>query len=735
MLYRFGLWIYVHRWTVLLVWVLTILGAAGIAPRVTGALAAGGFVSPHMESQRAAEAIVQRFGFFPSALLVVFTPRERRADDPQTLDAIDAALRRVRALEEVAWVVSPSENPRQLSADETTAYAVIGLRSAPEEFRLLLPRIEGALGPPDLDRIVTGAPVFYDDIQAVTERDLRRAEVLSLPLAAAALLVVFGSVVAAGLPLIVGGAGVVVALAAMVLISGLTFLSIFSLNLVTMLGLALGIDYSLFLVGRFREELGGGRAVAESVAVAVSTAGRAVLFSGATVFVGLLALVTFPFLALRSLGVAGSLVVVTSVVAALTLLPAILALVGSGVDRWPVIRPRPGRSVIWSWVATRVMAHPLRVLVPVLAALLILGLPFLRVQFGAPDASILPGDVPSRRAADVLREKFGAGELSPIALVLLRDGAMLSPERLGQLYDFAQAVRGDPAVTAVESPMSLDPRLTREQYQLIYAQPDRITDPYAEAAVRQLVRDGVVLMRITSRGGQTSVESKELVRRLRAMPPPSGMEVLVGGGTAAVMDYSSGLYEHFPGAALLITFSTLVLLLVLFRSLVLPIKAIIMNVLSITASFGALVVVFQEGLLAGPLGFEPLGFVEASLPILMFCVLFGVSMDYEVFLLSRIMEAYQKSGDNEASVAQGLERSGAMITSAAAIIVLIAGSFVSADIILIKALGFGTAVAVFLDATLVRALLVPATMRLLGAWNWWAPAPVVRLLARGWPPP
>jgi RND superfamily putative drug exporter len=309
---------------------------------------------------------------------------------------------------------------------------------------------------------------------------------------------------------------------------------------------------------------------------------------------------------------------------------------------------------------------------------------------------------------------------------------MLSPARIPHLFEYVTAIGSDPAVAVVQSPVSLDPRLTLPQYQLLYGLPGRIPDPFAEMAVNQMVRDGVVLMRIISKGSQTSAESRELVQRLRALAPPPGMQVLVGGGTAASMDYSNSLYEHFPRAVAFIALSTFMLLLILFRSVVLPIKAIVMNVLSITASFGALVIVFQEGWLAGPLGFEPAGFIEASLPILMFCVLFGVSMDYEVFLLSRVMEAYRESGDNEASVAIGLEQSGGMITSAAAIIVVVAGSFVSADIVLIKALGLGTAIAVLLDATLVRALLVPATMRLLGDWNWWAPAPVTHLLSRVW---
>jgi len=714
----------------LVVWAVLLLIALPIAPRVVSALAPGGFSSPGMESQRVSDVIAARFGYFPSSLIVLFTSSEIRNDDPRFLAALEAGLAEVRTLNVVASVVSPRDNPAQLSADGTTAYVLIGLRPAAEEFRSVLPRVQAALRPTELEQIVTGAPVFYDDIQAVTERDLRRAEAVSLPVAAVALLLVFGSVVAAFLPGLVGGAAVLITLAVMTLLSQVAFISIFSLNMVTMLGLGLGIDYALFIVSRFREELRAGREVPEATAQALATAGQSVLFSGATVFVGLLALIGFPYLALRSLGIAGALVVAISVIAALALLPLLLLFVGRDIDRWRILRAPTVPNSTWGRIAETVMAHPVRVLVPALAVLLLLGFPFLSARFGAPDVSILPHDVPSRRGSDLLRDKFSEGELTPTVILLTAEGSMLTQERVGAIYDFIHRVAAQPGVQRVDSAFSLDPRLTREQYQLLYARPDRIPDPFAEAAVQQTIRDGVAILRVAGEHGQTTEQTQALVRRLRSMSPPPGMELLVGGGAAGALDYVDGLYEHFPRAVLFIAITSFLLLLALFGSVVLPLKAIAMNALSITASFGALVVVFQDGFLSGLLGFQPLGYVEASLPILMFCVLFGLSMDYEVFLLSRVMEAYQESGDNRASVAHGLQQSGAVITSAAAIIVVVAGSFVAADVILIKALGFGTALAVLLDATLVRALLVPATMRLLGDWNWWAPAPLRRILPR-----
>jgi RND superfamily putative drug exporter len=589
----------------------------------------------------------------------------------------------------------------------------------------------------------------------VTERDLRRAELLSIPAAAIALVLVFGSIVAGAVPGLVGGTAVAVTLALMVLLSQVFELSIFSLNLATMLGLGLGIDYSLFVVSRFREESAQGASVERAVAWSIATAGRAVLFSGATVMIGLLALLTFDITALRSMGIAGALVVGISILAALTLLPALLGVLGPRIDALTIgplaasaTRARPGQSArvgfggvrglstengFWTRLARLVMARPVHVLVPLLVLLIGLGLPFLRVEFGAPDASILPTDVQSRRGFDLLRTHWGDGELSPVLLVFqTTDGSSpLQADHIAGLADFIRRVQADPDVARVESVVSLDPRITPEQYALIYADPNRIPDAYGQAAARATVRQDTLVANVTSRFGQTDKRAKDLVRAIRATPPPAGLRLLVGGGTAGVIDYADRLYDQFPRAAIIIVLAIYLVLLRTFGSVVIPIKAVAMNALSILASYGALVVIFQEGALSDLLHFQPLGFVEASLPIVMFCVLFGLSMDYEVFLLSRIQEAHLNGADNATSVAWGLEKSGRIITSAAAIVVLVSLSFVAADIVLIKALGLGTAIAVFLDATLVRALLVPATMRLLGEWNWWAPGWLRRFVRSG----
>ncbi|HVL54200.1 MAG TPA: MMPL family transporter, partial [Vitreimonas sp.] len=517
-----------------------------------------------------------------------------------------------------------------------------------------------------------------------------------------------------------------------------TPMSIFVLSLATLLGLGLGVDYSLLMTSRFREELAvrtGPDRVARSVHATVATAGRAVFFSGLTVLLGLLGLVLFEFMILRSIGIAGAIVVGLAVAAALTLLPALLTLVGTRIDRLRVRRVQvhsdgEGR---WARVARSVMRRPVAVLVPTLALLVLLGTPFLHVRFNAPDASILPASVPSRASFDRLVEQFGEGPFAPLTIAVRTPGPAVDAQNVAKLFDYSRRLAADPRVTRVDSLVDVDPRLRLEQYQLLYSAPSGPPDRFVQAAVGATTRGDLTAFTVYTPYGPNRDEARGLVADLRdaggRLAPPNGVSVLVGGGAAEVSDVVDRIAADFPRTALFILVSTYLVLFLLLRSVVLPAKALLMNTLSIAASFGALVWIFQDGNLSALLGFQPLGFVETTQPVILFCVLFGLSMDYEVFLLSRMKEVWDRTGDNTEAVARGLERSGRIVTSAALIVVVVAGSFAFADIVLIKALGIGVAIAVALDATVVRALLVPATMRLLGRWNWWMPAALERIVA------
>jgi RND superfamily putative drug exporter len=737
---RLGVFVVRHPRAIIAAWAVLIAAALPFAPRAAGALSAGGFSLDDLPSARARHLLEQELGLAPSALVIVVHSDQLQAGTPAFESAAATATAGVATADHVTGVVSHLTNERQVSADHHTVFDVALLDLAPDDSPKAVPGIQARLASaPGVTVGLAGGPAFYGDVQNVSESDLRRSEVISLPLAGLALLLVFGSVIAAAVPLAVGGAAVIVALALIFVVASLTPMSIFVLNLATLLGLGLGVDYSLLMTSRFREELAarsGDDRVAEAVRATVSTAGRAVFFSGLTVLLGLLGLVLFEFMILRSVGIAGAIVVALAVASALTLLPSLLVLIGDRIDALRVRRVtvKPEGAGAWASIARWVMRRPVAVLVPTLAFLLVLGIPFLHVRFNAPDASILPSSVPSRATFDRLVDDFGEGAFAPMSLAIRTTGPAVDPANVAKLYDYSRRLAADPRVTRVEGIVDVDPRLDLAQYQLLYSNPTGPPDRFFRETLAATTRGDLTAMTIYTPYGPNRDDARQLVAELRdpssPLAPPAGLTVGVAGGAAEVADVVGRIGADFPRTALFIVLTTYVVLFLLLRSVVLPAKALVMNSLSIVASFGALVWIFQDGNLSKLLDFQPLGFVETSQPVILFCVLFGLSMDYEVFLLTRMKEVWDRTGDNVEAVAAGLERSGRIVTSAALIVVVVAGSFAFADIVLIKALGLGMALAVALDATVVRALLVPATMRLLGRWNWWIPARLERFVAR-----
>ena len=720
-------------------WVGLIGLSVPFALQAPGSLSAGGFISDDLESARAKALLETEIGVAQAAVVVVVHSDALRAGEPAFEAAAAAAVADVPRAAYVRIVLSHLLSTRQVSVDGHTAFDVVLLDLPADDSPKALPGLRAALHEvPGLEVGLSGGPAFYGDVQAVSEADLRRSEIISLPLAALALLLVFGSVVAAAVPLVVGGTAVVVALAAIFFITGLTPMSIFVLNLATLLGLGLGVDYSLLITSRFREEFaargGGPGAIEDAIGATARTAGRAVFFSGVTVLLGLLGLVLFGFMILRSVGIAGAVVVALAMAAAMTLLPATLAIAAPHLERLRVRRVRPASAEEgrWSRLAWWVMRRPIVVLVPTLGLLLLLGTPFLHVRFNAPDARILPESAPSRAAFDLLAAEFGPGPFAGIELAIRTDGPATDPGNLGLLYRYSRKLAADPRIEHVDGLVDIDPRLTLGQYAVLYAPTGGPPDRFVAEVLHATTQGDLTAFTLITPYGPNEASARELVRDLRApigpLTPPAGLTVLVGGGAADVEDVVTGIAAEFPRSAIFILITTYVVLLLLLRSVILPLKALAMNALSITASFGALVWIFQDGNLSMLFGTRPLGFVETTQPVILFCVLFGLSMDYEVFLLTRMRETWDATHDNPSAVAHGLERSGRIVTSAALIVIVVAGSFAFADIVLIKALGVGIAIAVALDATVVRALLVPATMRLLGRWNWWLPRIVERRL-------
>jgi RND superfamily putative drug exporter len=748
---RWGAFVYRHRRPVVLVAIVVAVVLGAFATRASSGLSSGGWLDPNSESARVADHMATDFGAGRSSIVVLFrSTTNRDAASTGFQDAIATSLAGLRGDPDVSGIVgyAQTQDRRFITAAGDAAYAVVQLTATDEESVALVDGIQARIvPPPGYTATLTGYGPITKDSAAQSEKDLQRAESASLPFAALILVFVFASLVAASMPLLVAGLAITSTLGLIYFVSQQVQMSVYVLNIATMLGLALAIDYSLFIVSRFREELARGRTVGESVEKAVATSGKAVAFSGFAVAIGLSGLLLFPATAISSIGVAGALVVLSTLFFALTFLPAVLGMLGHRVNalsvaglfgRLGVRRARvgPGR---WERVANGVMRRPIAVLVAVLLLLFVLGSPFFRLTQGVPDAAVYPAGLPSRDAYVALQREFPAGETTPIQVLAEVHGDPTSPANALALAQYSAALGSEPSVVRVEGAYALiDPAtgapLSADQVARLYAMPAGQRSPRVAAAIgalqRAYVKGTTVRFDVISSLDPALPASTSLTPTIRSLPVGNGISTQVGGLAAAGHDFLAGQGDRMPYAIGMTLVVSAFVLFLLFGSLAIPIKAVVMTLLSISASFGALVWIFQDGNLADVLHFQPLGYTIAGNPIIMFSVIFGLSMDYEVLLLSRIQEAYRRTGDNAASVAEGLARTAGVITGAALIMVSVFSAFALADIITIKTIGVGMAIAVLVDATIIRVLLVPATMRLLGTWNWWAPGPLKRFADR-----
>ena len=681
-----------------------------------------GFGEQDTEAQRAFE-ILEEEGVLNQAIVIpVFSHDTLTVHDPAYEARAQTVLSALEQYPGVARIDSyfSNRNENLVSPDGHTTYALVGLDIPLDEVLDEVPKMRAVLPKVDLDVWLTGGSAIFSDINEYTGEDLRRAEFITFPLVALALLVIFRTVVSVAAPLAIGLLGLGITLTAIYLLGLVTSMSVFALNTATLLGVGASIDYSLLMVSRFREELER-HSVEDSVALTVGMAGRAILFSGITTALGLAGLLIFELSMLRSIGIGGIVVIAASVAVALTLVPALLSVVGHRIDSLPILPARLYRGGnFWRTLAGWVTRRPLLVMLPVIVALLALGTPFLQVKLGVPWASVLPEEAESRQGWEKVSEELGEGALVPILIAARFEDEVTNPENLAALHAYTRSARDLPGVTRVESLVDVEEGVTLEQYQTVYGSAEARASPEVRDVLDEFGGGNTTMVLIYTVYEMNSDEARDTVRRLRAYEDEG--DYLVSGATASLMDAVEAMYDAFPWALALITVSVYLVLTFLFRSVVIPLKALVMNGMSVFASYGALVFIFQQGNLEGLLNFTSTGFLEATLPILLFTILFGLSMDYEVFLLTRIREIYDETGDNAQSVALGLEKTGRIITSAALVLVLVAGSFTFGDIIIIKALGLGIALAIFLDSTVVRALLVPSLMKILGDLNWWAPA-------------
>ncbi|GAB3947084.1 MMPL family transporter [Kribbella albertanoniae] len=667
---------------------------------VFGSLANGGFDAPDTEAAHAVATIEQNVGRTGTDVIVLYRSSDQTVADPGFRSAVEQDLAELPNNDVLrATTYWSTKSPVFASKDQHSTYAVLTLAGATPEERLeTFHRIADQVrsGPAGLDTKVGGEIAVFDEVNTQTEQDIVRAETISMPIVLVLLVVVFGGLVAASLPLFVGALAILGAFVLLRGLSAVTDVSIFSINIVTMIGLGLAIDYALFIVTRFREELAQGNDVETALTTTMATAGRTVAFSGVTVGVAIASLALFPVMFLRSMAYGGVAAVAVAMVAALTALPALLAVLGHRVNNLqvPFLRRRSTAADhhgAWYRLAHSVMRRPVRYVLVLVPLLLVLGVPFLQAQLGGVDHRALPSGATARTVTETLQSDFaGAGG-----------------------SDVFVAVRFDQAPT--------DPSAALQPYVAKLTQIAEVDDVRVGG-----FKNGVAEVVVHTHYTAQELPARDVVHAVRGVAPPAGTTAEVGGETATLIDLLDVLAERAPymgGFVILVTF---LLLFLAFGSFVLPLKALVMNVLSLSAAFGAMVWIFQDGHLSGFLDFTPAGFLDATNPVLLFAVLFGLSMDYEVFLLSRIREEYDRTGDNTQAVALGLQRTGGIITSAALLLVIVVAAFSTSGIVFVKMIGVGLVIAIALDATIVRALLVPATMRLLGRANWWAPGPLVR---------
>lgn len=733
-----GNFVFRQRWLVLAAGLVFLLVSGVYGTTLFNKLKSGGFYDPNADSTKVMNEIPALLGRDPADLLVLFTANNNlTVDSPEYKNAVESTLAKVQGKDGVGTVTSfySTGTTQLVSSDKRSTYALVGLTGDDDKQAATLKTLRPLLTSSTLQVRLSGSPAINEEISNQVSKDLETAESASFPILAVLLIIIFGSLVASALPLAIGGLVIMGAFLVLRIVANFTDISIFAINVITILGLGLAIDYSLFMVSRFREELVRRNGnVNQAIVKTMQTAGRTVMFSAMTVIISLLSLLVFPQMFLQSMGLGGAAAVAVAMLAALTILPALLAVMGQKINALSIrslFRRNKTQSVatmskgFWYTISEFVMKRPVSVMVVTLVVLVWIGLPFARVNLSATDQRSLPVSSEARTVLDILNTDFPRNETTPIQILVTTNGNATSAANLSALYDYTRQIQNVAGVRRIDSLVTFNSQMQKADYVNFYA-----NSPQAGQVASQFAKGNYTLINVLYDSDTQATNTQDMVRSIRKLSVPAGMSVLVGGQTAYLVDLLNSLGQSIPVALALIIAAVFILLFLMLGSLVVPFKAVLLNILSLSVSFGALVWGFQDGNLAGLLNFTSTGSIDSTQPVLVFAIAFGLSMDYEVFLLSRIKENYERTGDTRLAVATGVQKTGGIITSAAILLVVVIGSFMTGQILFIKQIGLGLGLAVLVDATIVRTLLVPATMRLLGRYNWWSPRPLAALYKR-----
>jgi len=734
---RWGRFVYRNRWATL-VGSGVVLAISVVGLLMGGTLTSGGPLTSNLESARAGNLVTSELGAakFTSSFDLIFKSDTLSVSDATYQSALTDAIAPLQGDDRILSLTTPynAPSPRVAQAftskDGHEALVVVELKSSGHQSWADYAALKKEVRSTGLTITGTGFVPINQAFNTTLETDLQRAEFVTIPVTLILLIIIFAGIVAAGLPLGVGILTIIGGVGGTFYLNRFTDVSQYAINIVTLIGLGVSIDYSLFVVNRFRDEIAKGASREDALATTIATAGRAITFSGLTVAVGLSAMLFFQGTFMASMGAAGAIVVAIAVLYGLTFLPALLALLGPNVNRLRI--PSFGRATssgggFWHGLATWVMKRPIVVLVPTVAFLVIAATPFFSLRLANGNVDMLPTHIEARQGYDRLIADFPGQDQTTFNIVVsYPSDTPLTQNRIMDQYALDRRIAAIPNVLHTTSIYDLDPNLGLYDYEQMYTGDPSKIPAAVQPLMSSTVGKHIVLIQATSAAGPSTDTARNIVKAIRADQGVTDGQVLVGGETAVDLDVIQFIYGQVPWAVGTVVLLTYVLLFLLTGSVVLPLKAILLNFLSIGASFGALVFIFQQGHFSSLLGFTPQS-LDPSIPVILFSIVFGLSMDYEVLLVSRMHEEYVRLGDNTAAVASGLEKTGRLITGAAAVMFAVFMAFGLAEVVIIKAIGIGLAIAVAIDATIVRSLVVPAVMRLLGDVNWWAPRPLRRL--------